>query len=347
MKQRCRGWTATVLTSAVVLASSAIGTRTALAAFADNTVQATSPFSAAPDWVAPLVGSTTIAKAIGYLAGSIKQGGAYYVYANVTDTGNPASGVAATGETADVTTVTPGGSAVILVAGSHSIGGVAYTHRSASLLATVPLSAGSKGYSITSLDVAGNTRIQTGYAVTVDSTAPTASDIQTTNVSGGTVGLAQVGDTIIFTYSEQIDPQSILAGWTGSSTNVVVRLIDGGCTLNVLVKVCSDDSFVVRNAANSAQLPLGSVNLNRSDYHGGGLLGAQTPISFGATGTASTMVQSGGTITVTLGTGSGAADTAGGNGTMAWSPSIIAYDAAGNAASTNGVNETGTADREF
>lgn len=138
------------------------GTRTALAAFADNTVQATSTFGAAPDWVAPLVGSTTIAKTIGYLAGSIKQGGLYYVYAN----GNPASGVATTGETANVTTVTPAGSAVILVAGSHSIGGVAYTHRSASLLATTPLSAGSKGYSITSLDVAGNTRLQTGYAVT-------------------------------------------------------------------------------------------------------------------------------------------------------------------------------------
>lgn len=343
MKPRRRGWTATVLTSAVVLASSAIGTRTALAAFADNTVQATSTFGAAPDWVAPQVNSTTIAKAIGYLAGSIKQGGLYYVYANVTDTGNPASGVAVTGETADVTTITPAGSAVILVAGSYSIGGVAYTHRSASLVAGAPLSAGSKAYSITSLDVAGNTRIQTGYSVMVDNTAPTASDIQTTNVGGGTAGRAQLGDTIIFTYSEQVDPESVLAGWTGSSTNVVVRLTDGGCT----VIFCSDDSVTVRNAANSAQLPLGSVNLNRSDYHGGGLIGAQMPLSFGATGTASTMVQSGATITVTLGTASATADTAGGNGTMAWSPSITAYDAAGNAVSSAGVNESGAADKEF
>ena len=343
MKLQRRGWTATVLTSVVLVVSSAVGTRTALAAFVDNTVQAVSTFGAAPDWVAPLVGSTTIAKKVGYLAGSIKQGGAYYVYANVTDTGNPASGIAASGEKANVTTVTASGAAVTLVAGSYSIAGVSYTHRSAELAAANPLTAGSKAYSITSLDVAGNTRTQTGYAVTVDNTAPTASNVQTTNVGGGTAGRAQLGDTIVFTYSEQIDPESILAGWTGSSANMVVRLIDGGCTLIL----CSDDSFTLWNAANSAQLPFGSVNLNRSDYHGGGLLGAQPPLTFGASGTASTMVQSGATITITLGTGSGTADTAGGNGTMAWSPSATPYDAAGNAASTTSVNEGGSGDREF
>jgi len=343
MRPQRRGWTATVLTSAVVLTSSAIGTRTALAGFADNTVQAASTFAAAPDWVAPVVGSTTIAKTIGYLAGSIKQGGSYYVYANLSDSGNPASGVAATGEKANVTTVTPAGSEVILVAGSYSIGGVAHTHRSASLVATTPLSAGSKGYSITSLDVAGNTRTQTGYTVVVDNTVPTASGIQTTNVSGGTVGRAQLGDTIVFTYSEQIDPESILAGWTGSSTNVVVRLTDGGCT----IILCSDDSVTVRNAVNTAQLPLGSVNLNRHDYHGGGLLGAQPALTFGVTGTASTMTQSGATVTVVLGTASATADTAGGTATMAWSPSNLAYDAAGNVAAATSVDESGTADKDF
>lgn len=343
MKLRRRGWTATVLTSAIVLVSSAIGTKSALAAFADNTVQATSAFGTAPDWVAPIVGSTTIAKAIGYLAGSIKQGGSYYVYANVTDTGNPASGVAATGESADVSAVTPGGTAVTLVAGSYSVGGVSYSHRSAPLVATTPLSVGSKAYSVTSVDVAGNTRVQAGYAVTVDNTAPTASDVQTTNVSGGTVGRAQPGDTIVFTYSEQLDPQSILAGWTGSSTNVVVRLIDGGCTLFL----CSDDSFTVWNGANTSQLPFGSVNLNRSDYHGGGLLGAKAPLTFGASGTPSTMVQSDVTITVTLGTGSGTAETANGSATMNWSPTTTPYDAAGNSATSASINESGSSDREF
>ncbi len=334
---------ATGLTSALVVASSIVGVRTALASFADNSVGASSTFGAAPDWVAPQVGSTTIAKTTGYLAGSVKQGGSYYVYANVTDTGNPASGVAVAGEAASVTAITSTGSAVTLLAGSYSVGGLAYNHRSAPLVADSPLSAGAKQYSVTSLDVAGNTRTQTGYTATVDNTAPTASNVQTTNVAGGTAGRAQLGDTVVFTYSEQIDPQSILAGWTGSSTNVVVRLLDGGCTL----VLCSDDSLTVWNAADSSQLPLGSVNLNRSDYHGGGLLGTATPLTFGASGTASTMVQSGSTITITLGTAGATADTAGGTGTMTWTPSTIAYDAAGNASSSTSVNESGAGDREF
>ena len=331
-----------MLSSAMVLASSAVGTRAAVAAFADNTVQATSLFGAAPDWVAPVVGSTTIAKQFGYLAGSIKPGGTYYVYANVTDTGNPASGVAVTGETADVTAITAAGAAVPLLAGSYSVGGTAYTHRSGELVAAA-LTAGSKQYSVTSQDVAGNSGTQTGYVVTVDNTVPTASNIQTTNVGGGAAGRAQPGDTIVFTYSEQIDPESILAGWTGASTNVVVRLIDGGCTLIL----CSDDSVAIWNAADSAPLPFGSVNLNRSDYYGGGLIGALSPLRFGASGTPSTMVQAGATITITLGTDSATADTANGSATMAWTPSATAYDAAGNLTSSDSVNEGGTADREF
>ena len=52
----------------------------------------------------------------------------------------------------------------------------------------------------------------------MDNTAPTATDVQTTNVGGGTNGKAETGDTITFTYSETLDPYSILAGWNGSST---------------------------------------------------------------------------------------------------------------------------------
>lgn len=343
MNPQRRRWAATMVSSAMVLGSSAVGTRAAVAAFADSTVQATSIFGAAPDWVAPVVGSTTIAKKFGYLAGSIKEGGTYYVYADVTDTGNPASGVAVSGETADVTSITAAGAAITLVAGSYSVGGLAYTHRSGELVAANPLTAGRKEYSVSSLDVAGNGRTQSGYVVTVDNTVPTASDVQTTNVGGGTAGYAQPGDTIVFTYSEQIDPESILAGWTGTSTNVVVRLIDGGCTLIL----CSNDSVAIWNAADSGALPFGSVNLNRSDYYGGGLLGAQSPLRFGAGGTPSTMVQSGATITITLGTGSAKADTAGGSATMVWAPSADAYDAAGNLTSSSSVNEAGTVDSDF
>lgn len=327
------------LGATLALGPTMLGIRAAVAAFVDDSVTAAAAVTAAPDWTAPEVASTTVGKTEGYLAGSIRQGGSYYVYANVTDTGNPASGIPAAGETADVSALTPAGAAVTLVAGTYSAEGVTYNYRSAPRTATTPLAAGGYSYAIASTDVAGNTRTQTGYAVTVDNTRPAAADVQTTNA--GTAGRAEAGDTIVFTYSERIDPQSILAGWVGAATAVTVRLIDGGCVLNLLLKVCSDDSVTVWNAANSSQLPLGTIDLNDDDYHGTAL-GTASPITF-----ASTMVQSGPTITITLGSASGSVETASGSTTMAWSPSASAYDAAGNAASTATDTESGGSDREF
>ena len=161
-------------------------------------------------------------------------------------------------------------------------------------------------------------------------------------MAGPPSGKAEASDTITFTYSEKIDPQSILAGWTGASTTVVVRLIDGGCTL----VLCSDDSFEIWNATNTARLPLTSsagVNLNHPHYNGDGLgLGSDPDITF-----ASTMVQSGNTITITLGTVSGSPNTAGANGTMVWNLSSTPYDWAGNANTSTTRNEQGASDREF
>ena len=173
------------LTACVLIAGS-VGVPAAVAAFVDADAGASSTFGAAPDWVAPQVGSTVIAKTTGYLAGSIKQGGTYYVYANVTDTGSPSSGIAL--ESADVSAVTPAGTAVPLLAGPYSVGGVSYGHRSAALTASTPLAAGTRSYSIASTDGAGNTRTQTGYGVSVDNPAPGASNVQTTNRSGAPSG---------------------------------------------------------------------------------------------------------------------------------------------------------------
>ena len=97
---------------------------------------------------------------------------------------------------------------------------------------------------------------------------------------------------VTLTFSEIIDPQSVLAGWTGAAQNVVVRITNNA----------GGDLLTVRNAANTAQLPLGSVNLIGTAY-------VTANRDFGATGTASTMVQSGTTITITLGTPSGATGT--------------------------------------
>lgn len=314
------------------------GAPAALAAFT-STSAASNTIGTAADWLPPSVSSTVIAKQTGYLAGSIKQGGTYYVYANVADSGNPASGIASV--RTDESAITTGQTNVSLSSGSYSVNGVSYNYRTALQTADGSLS-GTKNYTITSADVLGYSQLQSGYTVTIDNTVPSASDIQTTNHAGGVSGRAEIGDTIIFTFSEPIDPHSIISGWTGASTNVVVYLEDGGCTL-ILCSADWIDIYYGGSQLNS----LGAVDLNHSGYTGGSLLGSQPPTLFGATGTPSTMVQSGATITIMLGTRSGSGADTGGTTTMQWDPPTTPYDAAGNANNGTARNEQGGGDPEF
>ncbi len=90
----------------------------ALAAFAATTTDGPNRFIAAADWEAPHVTRTVIAKTVGYLAGSIHQGGQFFVYAQIDDGGNPPAGVGTV--TADVSAFSNGGGAVPMVAGAFS-----------------------------------------------------------------------------------------------------------------------------------------------------------------------------------------------------------------------------------
>ena len=299
----------------------------ALSAWMESASVGTNSFTTKADWEAPTVASSVIAKTVGYSAGYIKLGGSYYVYATVNDGGNPPSGVSTA--TADVSAITLGQTAVLLASGSFSVGGATYNRRSPSLTAAAVLPAGTYTYTIRSEDASGSSRTQTGFSVVVDNTVPAASDVQTANGST-TVGRAELGDTITYTYSEPVDPNSILAGWTGASTNVVVRLN----------QATASDTVTIFNSANASQLPLGTVTLNRTDY-------TSSNRTFGATGTRSTMVMSGSSITITLGTASGTVTTAASTGNMSWAPSATAQDRAGNACSATAITETGTADQDF
>lgn len=307
----------------------------ALAAFTSSTTAANT-VTAAPDWMPPSVDSTVIAKSTGYLAGAIKQGGKYYIYANVTDSGNPPSGVATV--SANVSTVTVGETNRTLVGGSYSVNGVTYGYRSAELTAGSPLS-GTKNYTITSADVLAHSNPQSGFSVVVDNTPPTATGISTSNKAGGNQGLAESGDTITFTFSEPIDPYSIQAGWDGAPTNVAVQFQDGGCVL----VLCGNDTFTISG------LPFGTVNLAGAGYYGCQVIGIicdKTAASF----VDSPMVASTNTITITLGTRSGGNgsfnDVGSGNDDMVWQSSTTPYDAAGNTASGNTFTETDS-DTEF
>ena len=275
------------------------------------------------DVTAPTVSSAVIAKSAGGVGGFIKQGGQYYVYANPIDLGSPTSGLSTV--RANVSAITTGATNVSLSLGVYTVEGVVYTHRSAIQTANNPLTAGSKNFTITATDIAGNAS-SPSFSVTVDNTAPTATDVQTTNVGGGTDGKAETGDTITFTYSETLDPYSILAGWNGSSTAVTVRLRNSG----------GGDRFEIWNGLNLTQLPLGLTRLNRTDY-------TTATVNF----LTSTMVRSGSTITITLGLPSGATTTAAASAAMTLTPSATATDRAANASSTAVATETGAADKDF
>ena len=315
---------ATALATALAIAAG-VGGGT-VAAFSGTTETAANTFTAAPDWTAPAVSGSLVAKTAGGIPAFIKQGGTYHVYANATDSGNPASGVSTV--TANVSSFDSGQTAVPLTATPCPcvIGSIMYLYRSASLTADNPLAAGSKAYTVTATDAASNGATQPGFTVAVDNTVPAAADIQTANVSGGTLGRAEAGDTVTYTYSEAIDPGTISAGWDGTALLVIFRLN----------QAAGSDTFQVFNAAGTTQLPVGTVSLGRPDYT------TTTRIFL-----ASTMVRNGSQITVTLGTASGATGTANANATMSWTPSNVPTDAAGNACSTAPGTETGAADKDF
>ena len=277
----------------------------------------------------PTVATAVIAKTAGGDSGAIKQGGTYYVYANVTGSGTPPAGLGSL--TTDVSAITTSQTAAALTSGSYTIGGQSYNHRSAQLTAKSSLSAGTSSFTVKLTDSAG-TATTTSYSVTVDNTAPHASNIQTANVSGGTIGKPETGDTMTFTFSEPIDPDTVLSGWDGSSQSVIVAILDGGSS--------GDDKLEVLNASTLATLPFGTVDLGRKDY-------VTKTTAFGATGTASSMVLSASTITVTLGTPNATTGTAAATGTLSWTPSSAVTDHAGNAMSTSSVNESGTSDKDF
>jgi Fibronectin type III domain len=295
-----------------------------------------SPSSAGADWVAPTASASAIGRSTAYFTGFIKQAATYYVYANVTDSGSPASGVASV--KADVHTITSGSTAVALTAGTYSAGGTAYNYRSAALTAATTLAAGSVAYTVTSTDNAGNSGTQ-NYTTTIDNTAPTAVDVQSTNVSGGTVGHVEQGDTLALTYSGAIDPYSILAGWTGASINVQIALVDGGGT-------ASDSVYVYTSGSSPTQIPVGVITLNNS---GNDTAGSGSYITYGVTGTGtpSTMTLNGSVITLVFGLGNAQSATSTTAARMSWAPSTTATDIAGNANTSAAATQSGTAHANF
>ena len=307
-----------VLISVVLVLGMAGGV--ACAAVMSTTSNDSNNWTTDTDWTPP-TGASVIAQAGSTAGGSIRQGATYHVYANVTDSGNPAAGVATV--RANLASITTGETSVSLstAAGPWTIGGTSYSYRSAALTADDPLSGGTKNYTLTMTDSHSppNSAAPT-FSVTVDNSHPTAVDIQIVNGAGIT-GKPDAGDVVTFTFSEPMSPSSILAGWSGAATTVTVNLENNGCS--------TSDTLTVTGAN------LGTVCLGRGDFVNGNR-------NF----TTSTMVMSGNSVIVTLG-GTALTLTAAGAGTMSWTPSTAATDVVGNPCSASAANESGAADIDF
>src|SRR5213078_2921257 len=192
---------------------------------------------------------------------------------------------------------------------------------------------GSYDVRATATDAAGLQTTSTAITARIvdNDTTPTGTDVQTAN-GGSTSGKMEANDSITFTFSEQIAPGSILSGWNGSSTSVVVHVDD--------FTTSPYDRLTVYNSGDTTMTALTAAN--------GVRLGGNYIVAGGAKFNA-TMVMSGNTVTVTVTSlASGAVQgTAASNGTMQWSPSASALDLAGHAVGTATVNETGVSDKEF
>ncbi|KZE94785.1 hypothetical protein AVP42_00712 [Agromyces sp. NDB4Y10] len=173
----------------------------------------------------------------------------------------------------------------------------------------------------------------------IDNTPVRGFDVQTAN-GGATPGKVDTGDTMTFTYSEQMNPASIVAGWNGSALPVTLRLRDG----NLLGLGNAGDTVDILRSG--AAVNLGSVNL-RQDY-----IKTSKTSNFNATLTATTATVNGVPVTVvqvTVGSllNGGALRTVNTASAMVWSPTAAATDMAGNPCSTAPVTESGALDREF
>lgn len=222
----------------------------AWAAFTGSTSSAGNRVTAAPDFRAPTASASVVARSGGTVPGFVKPGGAYFVYANVADTGNPASGVSSV--TADVSALTPGTTAAPLASGSFSAGGVTYGYRSASLTAGAGVTAGqwptrwrwrtsraTRPFRRASAPRWTRRRLPASTSRRRTAAARSASAQPTRATRSSTPS------------ASRLTRARSLAGWSGSATNVTVRLLNG-----TLIPT-TNDSIAIYDATDATQLGLG------------------------------------------------------------------------------------------
>ena len=201
-----------------------------------------------------------------------------------------------------------------------------YNYRSATRTAINSLANGTRTYAFTMSDIAVpvHSQTQTGFTVIVDNTGPAPVNMTSANRAGGTVGRAEQGDSITYTWNAPIDPESLITGWDGGSpTTVTVRITNNG----------NNDRIRIRGAAGN--LNFGTVRLQQN----------YVPGRRDFTGSSITML--GNSVTIVLGTPNGTTNLITRPTTTTWQASNGAYDAAGNACSTATITGSGSPRIDF
>lgn len=301
---------------------------TTTSSFTDSTGSHSNEIAAAPDWTPPNISAAIVQKAQGGAIAKLRPGESFYIYAKITDSGNPPSGVGTS--QANVGSIATASTAA-LHAGSWTVEGTAYNYRTDALTAKSALAAGSYAWSIKASDAAGNGPTTANESVAFESSAFTGTDFRTADGAGNT-GLPQRGDRMIFDFNRAPEPDSILPGWDGTSTAVDVKLVDGGL---YGLSGAADLIAAVDDAGNP--IGLGYVTLN-GDYVASGRI-----VTFAA----SSMVLDGSTVTITLGQPDLAARDDGHNRTPVWSPGDSAIDQYGIGLTASPVTQSGWARRQF
>ncbi len=184
----------------------------------------------------------------------------------------------------------------------------------------------------TSLDLSGRR---------VDNAPTSGVDVQSANI--GVIGRMESGDAISFTFSESMNLSSILAGWTGTSTSVALRVRDKNA---VGSGATSDVLDVFTNTTYKIAVQLGSVVL-MGDY-----VKSNKTLGFNGTMVAASETVGGVTrtkVTVTLGslTGGSGQRTSTTLSNMVWTPSTSAIDLTGRATSSRPITQSGAAKKNF
>ena len=161
-----------------------------------NNLGTTVNYSAIVDSTSPSVTTAVVAMASPATAGWVHRSGAYTVYANATDSGSPASGIATV--TANVAGLTPGTTSLALPActSACTVGGVAYGFKSAATVAGPAIADGSASVSLTAADKAGNTAAGSA-SVTIDSTLPTVTGAVVVNTTPSDTGYLKPGNNYV------------------------------------------------------------------------------------------------------------------------------------------------------